>query len=219
MSNRNFDGRVIIQRLQNQVYARNLYQNNTTGQGLINNPQNTDSNASRFNSYVAGAQTEYFRGLIGNGETISPGGILAIPAVPAPVSVPVSAPVSNNINLVLDVPKAPLAPIIEGYTRFSSKVAEARRTQIFIQITQPTTINNTYPISNYMYSVDNGEYLAVSPRDTTNPISILFDQTFDDAAHTIRLKAVNSNGIISDASNEYIIPRYIPDAWLPEEWA
>ena len=29
MSNRNFDNRVIIQRLQNQTYSRNLYINNT----------------------------------------------------------------------------------------------------------------------------------------------------------------------------------------------
>jgi hypothetical protein len=81
MSNRNFDHRVIIQRLQNQNYARNLYTNNTTGQGLINNPQNSDGNASRFNSYVPGAQTEYFRGLVGGGETVSIGGIVNIPSI------------------------------------------------------------------------------------------------------------------------------------------
>ena len=33
MSNRNFDGRVIIQRLQQQNYARNLYKNNVGGNG------------------------------------------------------------------------------------------------------------------------------------------------------------------------------------------
>jgi hypothetical protein len=79
MSNRNFDNRVIIQRLQNQVYARNLYKNNTSGQALINNPQNTDGTASRYNSYTPGAQTEYFRGLVGGGETVSVGGIVNIP--------------------------------------------------------------------------------------------------------------------------------------------
>ena len=31
MSNRNFDNRVIIQRLQNQNYARNLFTNNVSG--------------------------------------------------------------------------------------------------------------------------------------------------------------------------------------------
>ena len=78
MSNRNFDHRVIIQRLQNQNYARNLYNNNVNGQGLINNPQNSDGNASRFNTYHSGAQTEYFRGLIGGCETVSVGGIVNI---------------------------------------------------------------------------------------------------------------------------------------------
>jgi hypothetical protein len=42
MSNRNFDNRVIIQRIQNQNYARNLYKNNTEGQPLLRNPQNSD---------------------------------------------------------------------------------------------------------------------------------------------------------------------------------
>jgi hypothetical protein len=77
MSNRNFDNRVIIQRLQNQNYARNLYINNTSGQTIINNPQNSDGNASRFVSYVPGAQTEYFRGL-GTCVTSSIGGIVNI---------------------------------------------------------------------------------------------------------------------------------------------
>ena len=88
MSNRNFDSRVIIQRLQQKNYARNLYQNNMTGQRLINNPQNTDGNSSRFNSYVPGAQTDYFRGLVGAGETVSPGGIIGIPAIlPTPTPI------------------------------------------------------------------------------------------------------------------------------------
>lgn len=78
MSNRNFDSRVIIQRLQNQVYSRNTYINNTSGKQVINNPQNSNGNASVFNSFKDGAQTQYFRGLIGGGETISPGGIAEI---------------------------------------------------------------------------------------------------------------------------------------------
>jgi hypothetical protein len=82
MSNRNFDNRIIIQRLQNQVYARNLYLNNTSGQTIINNPQNSDGNSSRFNTYIPGAQTEIYRGLIGTCETISIGGIVNIPPFP-----------------------------------------------------------------------------------------------------------------------------------------
>jgi hypothetical protein len=92
MSNRNFDNRVIIKRLQDQNYARNLYKNNTTGQTIITNPQNSDGNASRFLSYLPGAQTEYFRGLLGNGVTSSIGGIVNIPPYPLPI-VSVSPPV------------------------------------------------------------------------------------------------------------------------------
>jgi hypothetical protein len=83
MSNRNFDNRVIIQRLQNQVYSRNTYINNTSGKQIINNPQNSNGNASVFNSFKDGAQTQYFRGLIGGGETISPGGIINIASFPS----------------------------------------------------------------------------------------------------------------------------------------
>lgn len=82
MSNRNFDNSVIIKRLQNQVYARNLYLNNTNGKTVINNPQNSNGDSSQFTSYIPGAQTEYFRGLIGEGETISVGGIVNIPPFP-----------------------------------------------------------------------------------------------------------------------------------------
>ena len=75
MSNRNFDSRVVIQRLQNQNYARNLYQMNTTGNTLITNPQNSDGTASRLTTFSAGSQTQYFRGLLGAGESVSLGGI------------------------------------------------------------------------------------------------------------------------------------------------
>jgi hypothetical protein len=78
MSNRNFDNRVIVERLQNQNYSRNLYKNNTSGQTIITNPQNSDGNASRFATYTPGAQTEYFRGL-GTCVTSSIGGIVNIP--------------------------------------------------------------------------------------------------------------------------------------------
>jgi hypothetical protein len=54
MSNRNFDNITIIERLQNQTYSRNLYKNNTEGIRLINNPQNSDGNSSRYNTYLSG---------------------------------------------------------------------------------------------------------------------------------------------------------------------
>lgn len=43
MSNRNFDSRTIIHRLQQLNIAQNLYKTQKNGQQIINNPQNTDS--------------------------------------------------------------------------------------------------------------------------------------------------------------------------------
>lgn len=82
MANRNFDSRVIIQRLQNKNYARNLYQQNVDGQRLINNPQNSDGNSSRYVTFVSGAQTEYFRGLMNGPPTINLGGTFGISSIP-----------------------------------------------------------------------------------------------------------------------------------------
>ena len=90
MSNRNFDSRVIIQRLQNQNYARNLYQTNANGHTLINNPQNSDGTSSRFTTFVPGAKTDYFRGLIGSGETVSVGASV----VPTTDMIPSSPPIT-----------------------------------------------------------------------------------------------------------------------------
>ena len=79
MSNRNFDSRVITQRLQNQTFARNLYDNNVRGKRLINNQQSSNGTVSQYTNFTPGAQTEYFRGLLGGGGTTSIGGIVNIP--------------------------------------------------------------------------------------------------------------------------------------------
>jgi hypothetical protein len=92
MSNRNFDNRVIIQRLQNKNYARNLYTNNVNGGRLINNPQNTDGNSSRQNTYTSGVQTEYFRGLLDGAKTVSLGGTFGISPFPLPTGPSATVP-------------------------------------------------------------------------------------------------------------------------------
>ena len=101
MSNRNFDNRVIIQRLQEQNYARNLYKMNVNGQRLINNPRNSDGTSSRLTTFRSGAQTEYFRGLIGAGETISVGGTFGISAI-LPPTVLITAPTAPTITGIID---------------------------------------------------------------------------------------------------------------------
>jgi predicted RNA-binding protein with TRAM domain len=87
MANRNFDSRVIIQRLQNKNYARNLYQQNVDGQRLINNPQNSDGNSSRYVTFVPVAQTDYYRTLAGT-TTINLGGTFGISSIPPSTAPP-----------------------------------------------------------------------------------------------------------------------------------
>jgi hypothetical protein len=101
MSNRNFDNRVIIQRLQHKTYSRNLYQTNVNGQKLINNPQNSNPNSSVFTTFVPGAQTEYFRGLIGAGHTISLGGTFGISPIPSS-TVPPTPPPTGEGSMYFD---------------------------------------------------------------------------------------------------------------------
>ena len=87
MSNRNF-GYYGNQRLQQQTYSRNLYLNNVNGKKIITNPQNSNGDASQFETYHEGSQTTYSRGLIGAGEAISVGGIFGIPPIVIVPSVP-----------------------------------------------------------------------------------------------------------------------------------
>jgi predicted RNA-binding protein with TRAM domain len=88
MSNRNFDNRVILQRLQEKNYARSLYSNNVYGQALINNPQTSNGNASKFNGFALGSQTMYFKGLLGGGETVDLGATTNIPPLPSTSQAP-----------------------------------------------------------------------------------------------------------------------------------
>jgi len=144
MSNRNFDSRVIIQRLQNQNYARNLYQMNVNGQTLIANPQNSDGNASRLTTFVSGAKTDYARGLIGGGASISVGGTANVTA--APPSVPATEPLDASITQIT-----------------------AGNQQLVIAFSPPT-FDGGASISNYEYSLDNGATFT-SANTTTSPFT------------------------------------------------
>ena len=276
MSNRNFDSRVIIQRLQHQNYARNLYQMNVNGETLINNPQHSDGTSSRLTSFVPGAQTDYFRGLIGAGESINVGGTFGVsarttvpPSVPSDatitaitagnqqLSVAFSPPTSDGGSTIIDYEysvnngssftsantvNSPF--IINGLTNGttyqviiyavnavgsgvpSNMVASTPSTtpspptslsgtpgdkQITVSFTSGN--NGGSDITNYQYSTDNGvTYLALSPTDTTSPITItklssdgITDLT-NSTSYTVRLKAVNVNGVSTASSSISVTP-------------
>jgi hypothetical protein len=132
MSNRNFDSRVIIQRLQHQNYARSLYQMNVNGQKLINNPQHSDSTSSRLTTFISGAQNEYFRGLLGGGETISVGGTFGVSTITTDNAPPPSIPLQATIT-----------QITSGNLQLSVAFS-------------PPTSNGGSSIVNYEYSLNNG---------------------------------------------------------------
>jgi hypothetical protein len=169
MSNRNFDNRVIIQRLQNQVYSRNLYINNTSGNKIINNSQNSDGNASRFNSYIPGAQTEYSRGLIGAGETVSIGGIVNIPPFPLPEIIFFIPPT---------IPSAPTIADLIGNNQ-----------SLVILFTAPTNDGGS-TITDYQYSFDGTTW---SSANTTSSPIIITGLT-NGTEYDVQLRAVNSVG-------------------------
>jgi len=74
MSNRNFDSRTIIHRLQEQNNAQSLYKTQQLGKQIISNPQTSDPSPTRVLSYKEGVQTTYYKNLK-EGYTVSTSGI------------------------------------------------------------------------------------------------------------------------------------------------
>lgn len=164
MSNRNFDSRVIIQRLHNQNYARNLYQTNVNGQTLLTNPQNSDGSSSRLTTFVPGAQTEYFRGLVGAGETISVGGTFGVvPTTTAPPSVPSDTTITE---------------------------ITAGNQQLSVAFSPPTSDGNS-AIIDYEYSINNGVTFT-SSEITESPL--LITGLTNGATYQVVIRAVNAVG-------------------------
>jgi len=73
MSNRNFDSRVVIQRLRDKNMAQNFAQFQQNGQSIINNPQTSDPSPQRIGQYYDGAGTAYEQNLLGSGYTVDLG--------------------------------------------------------------------------------------------------------------------------------------------------
>ena len=164
MSNRNFDSRVIIQRLQNQNYARNLYQTNVNGKTLLTNPQNSDATSSRLTTFVSGAQTDYFRGLLGAGESTSVGGIFGVSAT---TTTPPSVPSDITIT---------------GIT--------AGNQRLTVAFSPPTSDGNS-PITDYEYSVNNGATFT-SAQTTASPL--LITGLTNGTTYQVVLRALNAVG-------------------------
>ena len=73
MSNRNFDSRVVIQRLRDKNLAQNFAQFQQNGKSIINNPQTSDPSPQRIGQYYDGAGTSIVQNLLGSGYTVNVG--------------------------------------------------------------------------------------------------------------------------------------------------
>jgi hypothetical protein len=197
MSNRNFDNSVIIKRLQDKNYARNLYLNNTNGRTVINNPQTSDGTAGRYNMYIPGAQTEYFRGLLGGQEIVNIGGSIITPMSNQ------SLPTVSFSVVSVSAPNAPINLILDTSRTYASGAVP----DIMINFIQ--NLNSSSQIINYKYSTDNGyTFREFSPPQTVSPIIISktsLDGTnlIEGTQYTVRLKAVtiNNESISSESIN------------------
>jgi hypothetical protein len=98
-------------------------------------------------------------------------------------------------DIVSGTPEAPAAntPLAPVLTAVTFKTTDT------MTITFTQASNGTPAITNYKYSVNGGAYTALSPADTTSPVTIT--GLSNNTSCTISLKAVNTNGD-SSASNE-----------------
>lgn len=166
MSNRNFDSRVIIQRLQSQNNAQNQYRYNQAGIRINRNPQNSNPSPQRILSYMEGLQTTYYQGLYGGEYVSSIGGIANILAENAPPS--------------FFLPQPP-----------TSLVATPSGTQINISFVSGDPGSDF--ITNYQYSIDGGStFLSFSPPQISSPV-VITGLTLN-TTYSIALKAVTSVG-------------------------
>lgn len=190
MSNRNFDSRVIIQRLKDKNQAQSVYRAQTTGQPTLHNPQNSDASPQVIQNYKVGSETTYSQGLLG-GYTVDTGAvanILAANAIPNPPPV--------------TVPSAPSISRPRGSNPSN---------QLLLYVRQDS--DGGSPITNYQYSLDNGAtFQAFSPPQTvTNlPLPSSFNAftisgLMPSTTYYVIFKAVNAAGV-SDASNMLVDP-------------
>jgi len=217
MSNRNFDNSVIIKRLQDKNYARNLYLNNTNGKTVINNPQNSNGDSSQFTSYIPGAQTEYFRGLLGGQDTVNIGGIVNIPPFPTILTTS-TAPSLTNTDNVINTEEDLIFNTDDTITSPDTFNAPNTPTLVYaIPADSGAYIYFTADtggglIENYEYIINDGLIQSeLNPIDILSPVYI--PGLINGTEYSIKLRAINnsnnstwSNTIIVTPSNDTIPP-------------
>ena len=185
MSTRNFDSRVITDRLQARQHARSVYDARARGRALVNNPQNSNGNASGMIWYQEGTPTVYDKGLLGGTYTVQPGAIYGIP-----LSIPPQVTVT-----------APIAPIIDSITPDNQ--------QLSVFFTQGD--DGGAEITNYAVSLDGGaSFTPINPAQTSSPL-VLAGLT-NEITYSVKIRAINAVGSSPDSNAVSGTPVAIPAA-------
>jgi len=183
MSTRNFDSRVIVERLQNRNHAKHVYEQRARGQPLLQNPQTANGNASMATLYQDGTQTVYNKGLIGGAYSSQLGGPYGVP------------------NYILP-PRGTIPGIPEILTVASG---DQSLTVFFV----PNANDGGLPVTYYDYSVNNGiTYTAIDT--TTSPITI--NGLLNGVIYTVLLRAWNELGPSYPSAGVQGTPSTTPDA-------
>jgi hypothetical protein len=165
MSTRNFDSRVIVERLQNRNHAKHVYEQRARGQPLLQNPQTANGNASMATLYQDGTQTVYNKGLVGGTYTSQQGGPYGVPLYILP-------------------PRG----TIPGRPTILTVASGDQSLSVFFT----ANVNDGgLPVTYYDYSINNGiTYTAV--QTTASPITI--SGLINGAIYTVLLRAWNELG-------------------------
>lgn len=183
MSTRNFDSRVIVERLQNRNYAKHIYEQRARGQSLLQNPQTANGNGSMTTLYQEGLQTTYQKGLLGGAYTTELGGSYGIPLY--------LLPVRGSI---------PSKPTI---------LTVASGNQSLTVFFTPSPNDGGSPITRYDYSVNNG-ITYIDANSITSPITI--SGLTNGVIYTVLLRAWNAVGPSEPSDGMQGTPATTPDA-------
>lgn len=197
MSNRNFDSRVITQRLQAQNAARNIFMATAAG-GRIGGGV-TSNNMGAITDYREGMQSMFMRGTGAGIAEDRGGGIVAatpLPQVATPAPEPTRGftappPPPKPVNLH-DGPSRPLilAAIPEQYG--------------FMVYLVPPAFSGKSPIETYAYSLNGGEFIET--KSTALKIRI-YPLNFENL-YTLVVRAINTDAAGANSNTITIRPNF-----------
>ncbi len=181
MSNRNFDSRVITQRLMAQNAARSIYMATVNG-SRIGGGGRRSNNIDAVGMYREGMQSMYLRG-IGSGMATDQGAGI----IPRPTPAPIKKP-TEEFHVPPPPPPPPKPVHLEDGPSQPFILAYVPEMYGFIIYLVPPAFNGKSPIVTYEYSFNGGPWVATN---NTNPKIRIYPLDFT-KSYTMTVRAVNS---------------------------